>query len=204
MDLPTTEQLLTPSQRGRVPPFRVMRVLDAVGRRRAAGLPVLDLSAGQPSTPAPAPVLAAAHRALDGGRIAYTEALGLPPLREAIARHYADRVGLDVDPASVAVTTGSSGGFLLAFLAAFDAGDTVVMARPGYPAYRNMLAALGCHVVELACRAGSVPADGRPVEALPEPPAGLVVASPANPTGAMVLRRRWPRSRPGAPRTAPA
>ncbi len=175
------------SQRGGVPPFRVMRVLDAVGRRRAGGLPVIDLSAGQPSTPAPAPVLAAAHRAVDGGRIAYTEALGIPPLREAIARHYRERVGLEVDAASVAVTTGSSGGFLLAFLAAFDAGDTVVMARPGYPAYRNMLTALGCRVVELPCRAETrfQPTVAQ-LEALPVPPAGLVVASPANPTGTMV------------------
>lgn len=175
------------SERGGVPPFRVMRVIDAVGRRRAAGLPVVDLSAGQPSTPAPSTVRAAAHRALDADRLGYTGALGIPALREAIAGHYRDRGGFAVDPANVAVTTGSSGGFLLTFLAAFDAGDTVVMARPGYPAYRNMLAALGCRVLELPCGPETrfQPTVAQ-LAALPEPPAGLVLASPANPTGTMV------------------
>src|SRR5690242_19921555 len=111
--------------RAGVPPFYVMRVIDAVVARRQAGLFVADLSAGQPSTGAPATVRAAAHRALDADRIGYTNALGIPPLRAAIARHYAERVRLDVDPGNVVVTTGSSGGFLYAFLAAFDAGDTI-------------------------------------------------------------------------------
>jgi aspartate/methionine/tyrosine aminotransferase len=178
------------AQRGGVPPFHVMRVIDAVVARREAGLFVIDLSAGQPSTPAPATVRAAAHAAIDADRIGYTNALGIPPLREAIARHYRDRVGVDVDPVNVAVTTGSSGGFLYSFLAAFDAGDTVVMARPGYPAYRNMLAALGCRVVELPCgpQTRFQPTVAQ-LEALVEPPAGLIVASPANPTGTMVPPR---------------
>jgi aspartate/methionine/tyrosine aminotransferase len=174
--------------RAAVPPFYVMRVIDAVVDRRAAGRFVIDLSAGQPSTPAPAPVRAAARVALDTDRIGYTNALGIPPLREAIARHYRERIGLDVPAANVAVTTGSSGGFLYAFLSAFDAGDTVVMARPGYPAYRNMLTALGCRVVELPCgpQTRFQPTVAQ-LEALPAPPAGLIVASPANPTGTMVL-----------------
>jgi aspartate/methionine/tyrosine aminotransferase len=94
---------------------------------------------------------------------------------------------VDVEPGSVAVTTGSSGAFLYAFLAAFEAGDTVAMARPGYPAYRNMLAALGARVVELPCgpQTRFQPTVAQ-LEALPEPPAGLVVASPANPTGTMI------------------
>jgi aspartate/methionine/tyrosine aminotransferase len=164
-----------------------MRVIDSVVARRAAGLPVIDLSAGQPSTPAPAAVRAAARRAVDRDRIGYTNALGTPELRAAIARHYRDRVGVDVDPVNVAVTTGSSGGFLLAFLAAFDAGDTVVMARPGYPAYRNMLSALGCRVLELPCGPQTrFQPTAAQLEALGEPPAGLIVASPANPTGTMV------------------
>lgn len=165
-----------------------MRVLDAVGARREAGLFVADLSAGQPSTPAPAPVRAAAARALEQDRIGYTAALGIPPLRRAIAGHYRERAGLDVDPGNVVVTTGSSGGFLLSFLAAFDAGDTVVMARPGYPAYRNMLEALGCEVLELPCDAQTrfQPTVAQ-LDALGRPPAGLVVASPANPTGTMVM-----------------
>ena len=175
------------AQRAGVPPFHVMRVIDAVVTRRAAGLPVIDLSAGQPSTAAPVSVQAAARAALDADKIGYTNALGIPPLRAAIARHYGDRVGVAVDPASVAVTTGSSGGFLYAFFAAFDAGDTVVMARPGYPAYRNMLAALGCRVVELPCGpATRFQPTVAQLDALDEPPAGLIVASPANPTGTMV------------------
>jgi aspartate/methionine/tyrosine aminotransferase len=175
------------SARGGVPAFQVMRVIDAVVARRAAGLPVIDLSAGQPSTPAPAAVRRAAAAALETDRIGYTNALGIPPLRRAIAEHYRHTDGLDIDAANVAVTTGSSGGFLYAFLAAFDAGDTVAMARPGYPAYRNMLAALGCRVVELPCAADTrfQPTVAH-LEALDEPPDGLVLASPANPTGTMV------------------
>jgi aspartate/methionine/tyrosine aminotransferase len=173
--------------RASVPPFHVMRVIDAVVARRAAGLPVIDLAAGQPSTSAPASVRAAARQAVDTDRIGYTNALGTPELRAAIAQHYRDRVGIHVDPANVAVTTGSSGGFLYSFLAAFDAGDAVVMARPGYPAYRNMLSALGCRVLELPCGPGTrfQPTLAQ-LEALDEPPAGLIVASPANPTGTMV------------------
>src|SRR3954462_14586987 len=161
--------------RAGVPPFYVMRVIDAVVARKQAGLFVADLSAGQPSTSAPAAVRAAAPAALDADRLGYRNALGIPPLRTAIARHYRERVGLDVDPANVVVTTGSSGGFLYAFLAAFDAGDRIAMARPGYPASRNMLAALGCDIVELAC--GSETRFQPTVEqldALPEPPAGLI------------------------------
>jgi aspartate/methionine/tyrosine aminotransferase len=161
--------------------------VEAVALRRAEGLPVYDLSAGQPSTSAPAPVLAAARKALESDRIAYTGALGIPPLRAAIASHYRRTDGIDVDPASVAVTTGASGAFLLAFLAAFDVGDTVVLARPGYPAYRNTLSALGCRVVELDCgpEVRFQPTVAA-LDALDEPPAGLVLASPANPTGTMV------------------
>jgi aspartate/methionine/tyrosine aminotransferase len=175
------------SARGRVPAFQVMRVIDAVEARRRAGLPVFDLSAGQPSTPAPAPVLRAATEALQSDRIGYTPALGISALREAIAAHYRHTDGIDVPAANVAVATGSSGAFLYAFLAAFDAGDTVAMARPGYPAYRNMLAALGCRVVEVPCGPETrfQPTVAH-LEALGEPPAGLVLASPANPTGTMV------------------
>jgi aspartate/methionine/tyrosine aminotransferase len=162
-------------------------VIDAVVARRASGRDAIDLSAGQPSTRAPISVRAAAKAALDADLIGYTNALGIRPLREAIARHYLRSDGIEVDPRNVAVTTGSSGGFLYAFLAAFDPGDTVVMARPGYPAYRNMLAALGCDVVELPCgpQTRFQPTVAQ-LEALPEPPAGLIIASPANPTGTMV------------------
>jgi aspartate/methionine/tyrosine aminotransferase len=173
------------SDRGGVPPFHVMRVVEAAALRRAAGLPVHDLSAGQPSTPAPKTVLAAAHTALDADRLGYTTAVGIPALRDAVAGHYAHAYGLEVGRESVAVMTGSSGGFLCAFLAAFDPGDTVVVTRPGYPAYRNMLAALGCRVVELELGEDFRLSVDR-LEQLPEPPAGLVLASPANPTGSML------------------
>jgi len=164
-----------------------MRVIDAVVARRAAGLPVFDLSAGQPSTPAPAAVRAAAAKAIDVDKIAYTNALGTPRLRAAIAGHYARTYGVDVDPAAVAVTTGSSGAFLVGFIAAFEAGDTVVLARPGYPAYRNMLVALGCRVVELTCGPETrFQPTIEQLEQLDVAPAGLVVASPANPTGTML------------------
>jgi aspartate/methionine/tyrosine aminotransferase len=164
-----------------------MRVIDAVVARRASGLPVSDLSAGQPSSSAPAAVRATAARAVDTDRIGYTNALGIPPLRSAIAGHYARTYGIEVDPSSVAVTTGSSGAFLYAFLAAFEAGDTVVLARPGYPAYRNMLAALGCRVLELPCGPETrFQPTLEQLDSLESPPAGVVVASPANPTGTML------------------
>jgi len=168
-----------------IPPFHVMRVLAAAAKRRESGLAVFDLSAGQPGTHAPVAVRRAAHTALDADKLAYTGAAGLPQLRAAISGHYRERYGLDVDPASVVVTTGSSGGFLLSFLAVFCPGDAVAMARPGYPAYRNMLQALGCRVLEIdtqdrfALRLSDL-------QALDEPPAGLVIASPANPTGTVI------------------
>lgn len=158
----------------------------ATERARTHG-DVLTLAAGQPSTPAPAPVLAAARQAIDTHVLGYTETLGIAPLREAIAGYHSRTSGIDVDPENVVVTTGSSGAFTLLFLAAFDAGDTVVVARPGYPAYRNTLAALGCRVVELDCGPQSrYQPTVAMLEELDSPPAGLIVASPANPTGTVI------------------
>ncbi|KXO99189.1 pyridoxal phosphate-dependent aminotransferase [Tsukamurella pseudospumae] len=175
------------SQRSDVEMFHVMDVLAAAARRRETHGDVISLAAGQPSAGAPRPVLAAAHAALDAGPLGYTESLGIAPLRETIAAHYGRAYGLDVPSEAVAVTTGSSGAFTLVFLAAFDAGDTVVMARPGYPAYRNTLAALGCRVVELDCGAATrYQPTVAMLESLPEPPRGLIVASPANPTGTIL------------------
>jgi aspartate/methionine/tyrosine aminotransferase len=178
---------MTIADRGRVPPFHAMRVLQVAHARRAAGLPVYVLNAGQPGTPAPAPVLAAARRTLDADRLGYTSQVGIPALRDAIAGHYRRWYGLSVSRDDVVATTGSSGGFLFAFLAAFDPGDLVVLTRPGYPAYRNMLASLGCRVLELPCGPDThfQPAVAA-LEALLEVPAGVVVASPANPTGTML------------------
>ncbi|MGH3613987.1 MAG: pyridoxal phosphate-dependent aminotransferase [Pseudonocardia sp.] len=164
-----------------------MDVWAAAGERQRTHGDLVNLSAGQPSTPAPAAVRAAAVVALERDVLGYTVAMGIPELRVAIAGHYGRRYGLDVAAEQVVVTTGSSGGFLLAFLAAFDAGDRVAMARPGYPCYRNILTALGCEVVELSCgpQTRYQPTVAM-LEALDEPVKGLVVASPANPTGTVL------------------
>lgn len=167
----------------------VMEVLRAANARQAAGGDVLHLEIGQPSTPAPMGVIAAATHALTADRLAYTDALGLPALREGIARWYRDRHGVVIDPQRVVVTTGSSGAFLLAFLAAFDAGDRVALAAPGYPAYRNILKTAGLVPVELPVghdtRFQPTPAllDGLLAQG---PLKGLIVASPSNPTGTML------------------
>jgi len=173
--------------RAHVPPFAVMEILAAANARRAAGEHVLNLCAGEPATGASDVVRNRAIELLTAGDLGYTESLGAPGLRAAIARHYGDWYDVAVDPARVAVTTGSSGGFLLAFLAAFDVGDRVALARPGYPAYTNILAALGCTVVELPCGPDTryQPTVAQ-LEALDEPVEGLVIASPANPTGTMI------------------
>ena len=173
--------------RSAVAPFYVMQLFEAAELRRAAGLPVYNLAVGQPSTPAPVSVRLAAARAVEQDKLGYTPASGLPELRRAIAVHSQRWYGIDVDPASVIVTTGSSGGFLAAFLAAFDTGDRVALVRPGYPAYRNILSALGCSVIDLDCGAevGFLPTVEL-LQALPERPDGLILASPANPTGVMI------------------
>lgn len=171
------------SSRSGVPPFIVMDVLRAANARAAAGQIVHHLEVGQPGTGAPLRVVEAVRKAVGQGRLGYTDALGLPELRRRIARHYLDHYQVAVDPSRVAVTTGSSGGFLLAFLAAFDPGDRVGVPVPGYPAYRNILRALGLEAVEIRVR----PEEG--FRLTPEeigqagPLEGLIVASPANPTG---------------------
>ena len=174
------------ASRGQVPPFIVMDVLREANKRAAEGQEVLHLEVGQPGTPAPEPVLEAARTALDRELIGYSDAMGTPHLREAISGHYRLKYGIEVDPARIMVTTGSSGGFLLSFLGAFEAGDRVALALPGYPAYRNILTALGIEPVLL--EAGpehrfqpTVPL----LEAAGELD-GLIVASPSNPAGTMV------------------
>lgn len=173
--------------RAAVPPFHVMDLLAAAAARQRSHGDLVNLVAGQPMTGAPAPVRDEAVRLLrSGDPLGYTVATGIPELREAIAGHHRRRHGVDVAPEDVVVTTGSSGGFLLAFLAAFEVGDRVAMARPGYPCYRNVLAALGCEVVEIP----TGPQDRfqptvAQVEALGDI-RGLVLASPANPTGTML------------------
>src|SRR5690242_2129695 len=173
---------------GAVDPFIVMDVMAAAAEKEAAGDTVIHLEVGQPSTPAPKGALAAAHAALDSDRIGYVAALGMPALRERIARHYRESYDAEVSPERVVVTTGSSGGFPLAFLASFDAGDRVALAAPGYPAYRNILTALNLEAVDLPTSAADL---FQPTVAALEkagPIAGLIVASPSNPTGTMVTR----------------
>src|SRR3984957_10806614 len=140
------KRLMAPSARSNVPPFMVMDVMAAAARLEAAGVHVVHMEVGQPAAPAPATALAAARAAL-AGPIAYTEALGLPTLRRRIARHCGERYGVEIDPARVIVTTGSSAGFMLAFLTLFEPGDRVAIANPGYPPYRHILTALGCEPV---------------------------------------------------------
>jgi aspartate/methionine/tyrosine aminotransferase len=178
------------SARSTVPPFAVMRVLQRVADLRAQGRDVISLCAGEPSQGAPSPVRRRAEEVLaDRVPLGYSETFGLRPLRIELARHYRRWYGLDVDPDQIAVTTGASGAFLLVFLAAFGAGDRVALTRPGYPAYGNILSTLGCDVVELDCGedVGFQPTPGLLQAAHEEAPlAGLVVASPANPTGTML------------------
>ncbi len=182
---------LSAAQRADVPPFHVMDLLALSAERQRSHGDLINLLAGQPSSGAPAPVVAEAVRLLGSGDpLGYTPAIGIVELRAAIADHHRRRDGIDVTSDDVIVTTGSSGGFLLAFLAAFDEGDRVAIARPGYPCYRNVLAALGCEVVEIPT--GPDTRFQPTVEQLAEihaagPIAGLVVASPANPTGTMLL-----------------
>ncbi|GAB7068040.1 pyridoxal phosphate-dependent aminotransferase [Mycolicibacterium hodleri] len=175
------------AQRAGIPPFYVMDVWLAAAERQRSHGDLVNLSAGQPSAQAPAPVRAAAADALANHNLGYTVALGIPELREAIAESYPRRYGIIVDPRDVVVTTGSTNGFLLAFLASFDVGDRVAVASPGYPCYRNILSALGCEVVEIPC--GPETRFQPTVEtlaAVSPPVTGLVLASPANPTGTVI------------------
>ncbi|WP_376957088.1 pyridoxal phosphate-dependent aminotransferase [Azospirillum sp. A26] len=178
------------SKRGAIPPFFVMEVMRAAAEREAAGLEVLHMEVGQPSSGAPKGVVQAAASAVTGtDPLGYTGALGIPPLRAAIAKWYKDRYGVEVPEGRVVVTTGSSGAFQLGFLAAFDPGDRVAMASPSYPAYRHTLTAAGVVPVELPTGPEHrFQPTIELLEALDEPVQGLIVASPANPTGTMLSR----------------
>jgi aspartate/methionine/tyrosine aminotransferase len=175
------------SKRGLVPPFIVMDVLRAANERQAAGEDVLHLELGQPGTPAPRGAIEAAQAALEADQLGYTEAFGLAALRARIAEFYDQRYGVAVDAERIVVTTGSSGGFVLSFLAAFDPGDRVALADPSYPAYRNILLALGIEPVSLP--AGPETRYQPSIELIERVGGaldGLIVASPANPSGTML------------------
>jgi aspartate/methionine/tyrosine aminotransferase len=193
--LDKAKNLIVPSRRSDVPSFIVMDVMAAAARLEAQGRHVVHMEVGQPFQPAPKTALDAARAALTG-RIAYTEALGMPSLRARIARHYTDTYGLDLDPERVVVTTGSSGGFILAFLAMFEPGDRVALANPGYPPYRHILTALGCEPVLIETSEATrwvISPEALIAAHRQKPLAGLLVASPANPTGTMMDKQSLSR-----------
>lgn len=172
------------SSRGEVDPFIVMDVMEAARKAEEAGRHIIHMEVGQPGTPAPAAARAALADQMAEDALGYTVALGIPALRERIAKLYKDWYNVDLDPGRVIVTSGSSGAFLLAFTALFDTGDTVGIGAPGYPSYRQILHALDITPVMIETAAENrlqpVPGD------LPSDLAGLMVASPANPSGTML------------------
>jgi aspartate/methionine/tyrosine aminotransferase len=183
--------LLKASGRSEVPPFMVMDVMAAAARIEAAGGHVIHMEVGQPAAPAPRTAIAAAHATLEQGRIDYTSALGIPSLRTRIARHYLETYGCEVDAERIVATTGSSGGFILAFLAMFEPGDRVAVTVPGYPPYRHILTALGCEPVLIETTSETRHAlTGEALLAAHRktPLKGVLVGSPANPTGTMMSR----------------
>ena len=183
--------LTTASGRSDVPAFMVMDVMAAAARIEAAGGHVIHMEVGQPAASAPQAAIAAARAALDSTRIDYTAALGTPSLRARIARHYRESYGFEVDSSRIVVTTGSSAAFILAFMAMFEPGDRVAVTVPGYPPYRHILTALGCEPVLI--ETSSETRHALTGEALlaahrKAPLKGVLVASPANPTGTMMSR----------------
>jgi aspartate/methionine/tyrosine aminotransferase len=176
----------------RVAPFLAMDVLAAAAAKERRGDRVVHMEVGQPSAPAPRAAREAAKAALEAGRIGYTEALGIAPLRERIARHYAEAYGVAVAPERVVVTTGSSAGFVLAFLSLFDPGQRVAITAPGYPAYRNILEALGLEpvTIPLTKAEGWIMTAAAVERAQAERPLhGVLAMSPANPSGTMIGRK---------------
>ncbi|MDE4175830.1 aminotransferase class I/II-fold pyridoxal phosphate-dependent enzyme [Phaeobacter sp. PT47_59] len=175
------------STRSAVDPFIVMDVMEAARKAEEAGRHIIHMEVGQPSTGAPKAAQAALVRALEQDALGYTVALGIPALRQRIARMYGEWYDVDLNPERVVVTSGSSGAFLLAFTALFDSGDRVGIGAPGYPSYRQILHALGLTPVDIETapehRLQPVPGDLAGLDL-----AGLMVASPANPTGTMLDR----------------
>jgi aspartate/methionine/tyrosine aminotransferase len=182
---------LTASGRSDVPPFMVMDVMAAAARIEASGGHVIHMEVGQPAASAPKTAIAAARAAIEGGRIDYTSALGIPSLRARIARHYRVTYRCSVNADQIVVTTGSSGAFILAFLALFEPGDRVAVTVPGYPPYRHILTALGCEPVLIETSSDTRHAlTGEALLAAhrEKPLQGVLVGSPANPTGTMMSR----------------
>ncbi|MEM6618420.1 MAG: aminotransferase class I/II-fold pyridoxal phosphate-dependent enzyme [Pseudomonadota bacterium] len=175
------------SRRGDVDPFIVMDVMAAAARQEAAGKRVIHMEVGQPGTPAPARARARLSQALDEP-LGYTVALGLPELRAGIGALYQRWYGVDLDPGRVVVTAGSSAGFTLAFTACFDAGGRVGIGAPGYPSYRNILSALSLIPVEIETQTEDrYQPTPQAIRTTPDLD-GVLVASPANPSGTMLGR----------------
>ncbi len=180
------------SKRADVAPFYAMEILKSANELADGGAEIMHMETGEPVSGAPSKVMAAAHAALDDNHLGYTEAQGLPLLRARIAQHYADIYGHEVPAERISVTIGASGGLILAFLAAFDAGDRIALAEPSYPAYRNTLSALDLEVVGLPAGPESrFQPTVELLEALDEPIQGLIIASPSNPTGTMIPRAQF-------------
>jgi aspartate/methionine/tyrosine aminotransferase len=187
--LERAKHLLRPSSRSAVPPFMVMDVVAAAARLEAQGKRVIHMEVGQPAAGAPATAIIAAREALSTRRLGYTETLGIASLRHRIANAYGEWHDIDLDPARIVVTTGSSAGFILAFLAAFEPGDRVAMALPGYPPYRHILTALGCEPVGIVTSDAtrwSLTAKALLAQHRVRPLKGVIVGSPANPSGTMM------------------
>jgi aspartate/methionine/tyrosine aminotransferase len=187
--LEAAKQLLKASRRSDVPPFIVMDVMAAAAQCEARGAHIIHMEVGQPAAPAPQTSIRAAQAALAQGRLGYTECLGIPSLRTRIARYYGEMYDLGLDPGRVVITTGSSGAFVLAFLALFEPGDRVALANPGYPPYRHILSALGCEpvLVETSAKTRWALSAKALIAAHQRAPLkGVVIASPANPTGTMM------------------
>jgi aspartate/methionine/tyrosine aminotransferase len=187
--LERAKTLLQPSVRSGVPPFMVMDVMAAAARLEAQGRTIVHMEVGQPAAGAPATAIAAVRAALDTGPHGYTATLGIASLRQRIAWAYAQWHGSELDPERVVVTTGSSAAFMLAFLALFEAGDRVAVAVPGYPPYRHILSALGCEPVLIETNADTrwaLTGDLLLEQHRARPLKGVVVGSPANPTGTMM------------------
>ena len=187
--LERAKSLLHPSARSGVPPFMVMDVMAAAERLEAQGRTIVHMEVGQPAAGAPASAIAAVRAALGSGAHGYTAALGIASLRRRIAQSYAQWHDVEVDPERVVVTTGSSAAFMLAFFALFEAGDRVAVAVPGYPPYRHILSALGCEPVLIETSAATrwaLSSDLLLAQHRVRPLKGVVVGSPANPTGTMM------------------
>jgi len=184
---------LTPSIRADIDPFIVMDVMNAAHKREVAGHDIIHMEVGQPGTPAPELALNAAARAMHDGPMGYSLALGLPELRNRLAKKYQSWYGVTLDPERVIITTGSSAAFTYAFLSAFDPGARIALPAPGYPCYRHISRVLGLEPVTIRTNEAGrwMPTTDDIIKAHAQAPlTGLLLASPANPTGTMISNAR--------------